>query len=86
MESRWRLHFVPAEDIVLLPAGALGATQAANQQNRHPGRHHQRQETPARQKPVNQTMHNRNLSNTPMGAWMQIPPELDAFRQDPDGI
>ena len=77
---------MPAEDIVLLPAGAFGATQAADQQNRDPGRHDQRQETPARQKPLNQTMHNGNPRNTPMTAWMQIPPELDAFRQDPDGI
>ena len=56
------LNFVTAEDIVLLSAWALGATQAADQQDRHPRSHNQGKETSTRNEPLNQCMHKRLLA------------------------
>lgn len=47
-KMRKRLDFMPAEDVVLLPAGALGTAQAADKQNRHSCGDDQRQEASGR--------------------------------------
>lgn len=52
------LNFVAAEDVVFLPARALGTTQTADQQHRDSGCHHQRQQASARYQPLDQCMHN----------------------------
>lgn len=51
------LHLVAAEDVVFLAAGALGAPQAANQENRNPGGNDYGQKASARYEPMNETMH-----------------------------
>ena len=53
----WPLHLVPAEDVVFLPAWALGAPQAADQENCHPGSYDQCQKASTRQEPMNQISH-----------------------------
>jgi hypothetical protein len=53
----WPLHLVPAEDVVFLPAWALGASQTANQENRNTGGNYEGQKASARHEPLNETMH-----------------------------
>ena len=60
------LDLMAAEDVVLFTAWALGAAQAADQEDRYPCRDNQGQETSARYEPLYQCMHNRyTLSAVP---------------------
>jgi hypothetical protein len=51
------LHFVAAEEVVLVAAGAVGASQAANQKNRNAHCHQDSQEAAVRREPMDQMMH-----------------------------
>ena len=51
------LQFVPRENLVLFAAGAIGAFETADKQNRHPERHQDSQHARVRCDPVEQVMH-----------------------------
>ncbi len=51
------LYFVPPEDIVLLPARALGTPETADQQNRDPAGYDHRQDASACYEPMNKIVH-----------------------------
>jgi hypothetical protein len=48
---------MPAENVVFIPARAFGATQAADEKNRNPPCHYQRDEDAARHEPMEDTVH-----------------------------
>lgn len=50
----------PAEQVILVAAWAIRASQAANKKHRNAHRHHNGQDASTRRKPMNQAMHNQD--------------------------
>jgi len=59
LEIGVRLDFAAAEEIVLIAAWALGATETADQEDCDASGDQQGDETTARGKPMNQSMHSK---------------------------
>ena len=69
------LEFVAAEEVVFVAAGAVGASQAADQKHRNADSHQDSQDASVRREPMDQMMHiqdthiaDKSFADEPKGA------------------